>query len=98
MGTTRPLGPRQPKEALRNANARLTTSRAAVIDALTGSTDTSQGAYFWEGTNLLSNPANYFASRMAQNPPVFETTTVLGGTTFMRYNPDNPNYANQNWP
>ena len=81
-----------------NTDSKLVQARGAVIDSLMGSTDSSRGAYFWEGTQFLSDSSNYFASRMSGANPIFVSTCVIGGTTFIKYNPKNKSYGRRVWP
>jgi len=90
-----------------NTNTILNTARAAAIHGYTG-TDTSSGAYFWEGTTFLDpqskhyDPTNRFV-RMGWGTTVGTTsnvisylvTTTIGGTTFMR---NNPQYRRVDYP
>ncbi|WP_253694457.1 MULTISPECIES: RHS repeat-associated core domain-containing protein [unclassified Treponema] len=76
---------------------RLTYSRAAVIDALLGDSDSSNGHYFWEGTKLLKD-GNYFYDRMKGPNAIFKSDISIGGTTFIKYNPANPVYGRRVWP
>ena len=90
-----------------NTDTTLNTARAAAIHGYTG-TDTSSGAYFWEGTTFLDpqsqnyNPTNWFV-RMGWGTTVGTTsnvisylvTTTIGGTTFMR---NNPQYRRVDYP
>jgi len=90
-----------------NTNTILNTARAAAIHGYTG-TDTSSGAYFWEGTTFLDpqskhyDPTNWFV-RMGWGTTVGTTsnvisylvTTTIGGTTFMR---NNPQYRRVDYP
>lgn len=80
-------------------------ARAGVIDVMLGGDDQSGGAYFWEGLRWLKDPKNFFASRLAKNPPVFKETETYGndvakdnGTRFFIYNPDHPKYGKLTWP
>ena len=90
-----------------NTDTILNTARAAAIHGYTG-TDTSSGAYFWEGTTFLDpqskhyDPTNWFV-RMGWGTTVGTTsnvisylvTTTIGGTTFMR---NNPQYRRVDYP
>ena len=90
-----------------NTDTTLNTARAAAIHGYTG-TDTSSGAYFWEGTTFLDpqsqnyNPTNWFV-RMGWGTTVGTTsnvisylvTTTIGRTTFMR---NNPQYRRVDYP
>ena len=58
--------------------------------------DISQGAYFWEGTSHLANRGNTMAGYLNRN--VMEVTTVVGATTFMRYNPNHRIFGRNVWP
>jgi len=78
-------------------DARLVYSRAAVIDALFGDTDGSNGHYFWEGTKFLK-PGNYFYNKMQGSNAIFKSDLIIGETTFIKYNPANPSYGMRVWP
>jgi RHS repeat-associated protein len=88
-------------------NTNLANARAGVIHAFTGN-DTSNGAYFWEGTTFLNpesplyNQNNWFVrSGWGTTPGTdgiinYLETTTIGGTVFM-YN--NPQYhGNRRYP
>jgi hypothetical protein len=84
--------------ATSNNNTNLVNARAGVIHAFTGN-DTSNGAYFWEGTAFLTpesplyNQNNWFVrSGWGTTPGTggiinYLETTTIGGTVFMRNNP-----------
>ncbi len=79
-------------------NRRMLTDLEATVRALFSTYDITRGAYFWEGNASLQQPTNYFRVRLNQSPPVFLITRVLGGTTFLRYNPMHPRFGRNVWP
>jgi hypothetical protein len=82
-----------------NDSAHLLKARAAAIDAFYGTTDSSMGSYFWEGLTFITpgspnyDPNNWYVRRgWGTNPGRtgeihFLENTRLGGTVFMRNNP-----------
>ena len=100
------LGQKLGDRARSSKTEAITNARAAVIDVMLGGRDVSGGAYFWEGLQPLhENPNNYFATRLARDPPVFSEIITYGrdishdkGTVFMKYNSDNPAFRDKKWP
>jgi RHS repeat-associated protein len=82
-----------------NNSAHLRKARAAAIDAFYGTIDSSLGSYFWEGLTFLTpgspyyDPDNWYVQRGWGTTPGqtgeihFLENTRLGGTVFMRNNP-----------
>lgn len=83
-----------------NADSKLVQARGAVIDALMGNSDSSNGAYFWEGTKYITqgsiyyNANNWFVKQGCGTTPgtvsgvinYLETITI-GETVFIINNP-----------
>ncbi|MFX0203079.1 MAG: hypothetical protein ACFFCW_43805 [Candidatus Hodarchaeota archaeon] len=70
----------------------------STVRGLVNPADITNGAFFWEGTQLLNQPGNFFGVRLRRRPPVFDITATLGNTTFMRYNPAHPTHGRNIWP
>jgi hypothetical protein len=78
-------------------DANMIVDRTSTVRGLVNSTDISQGAYFWYATSGLQGTGT-IPDGLRANPPVFLVTTALGATSFLKYNPDNPDYGGHVWP
>ena len=80
------------------SSTKVTEARLGIINARTGGTDHSGGAYFWEGNEFLKSSTNYFTTRMNKSPAIFKKTSSHGKTTFMKYNSEHPEYGKRTYP
>jgi hypothetical protein len=75
----------------------MVTDRAGTVRGLVNSADITAGAYFWLATSALQN-SGVIQDGLNANPPVFLVTATLGATTFIKYNPNNPDFGSHVWP